>query len=1372
MKAHYTLFIVLLSFLCSVKLNAEQSPYIFRHIGVANGLPDNYVKSVFGIPDGRLGVRTTVLLSLYDGNQFVSFPYNSRGRYPIAYNHAIPEQYIDGHNRLWMKERGGLRVFDLTTERYITRVDSLFKDFGLEGKITDMFIDSEQRYWFVTPKSSVYMYDEKKGTLEQICAKDEFIEYYGTLQNVESKGNCAWMIHEKGVIRCYDTELKRFVRQEDFLIGKMFSGDRAVIKLMDNGDYWLMWDWGVGYYNSQSRRWQEVFTIPRDNYSILTSICVDGEGNVCVGGVTKGMYRIMRHNLSVTQIKEIPLQTGGIIHNDIHSLFFDSRSGGLWMGLFSQGLCYYHPSMDNFPVYNKENTQGQWNNEDVCAFAEDEQGNILLGTFRGLHLYHPSTGKVTVPYKELDHQICWVLYKDSKLRIWVGTYQQNLHCIDKGRVKSYLFPSETYQQDPDFSNVRAIIEDKKGRIWVSVYGGVGCLDVNTGKINLLVEKHPELKEYKTADALALDNDGRLIVGAYNGLYIYNQETDQVWIPERDDPSNRLFIHDSNKYNCILNDSRGVLWFGTQYALNIVTPDKQLYTLQEADGLPNATIQGIQEDNNHDIWISTINSICKIKVDKQGTDYNFHVVSFPTETGSQQDNLFDFHSLKARDGKIYFGRTNGFNVFSPENIFYDKFINYPVFTSLKLFNTTITPGMNYNGRVLLDKAVNYTRNIVLEYDENSITLDFSGVNFVNPLHTSFRYRLQGFDREWVEVFSNNGQGCAIYNNLPPGEYLFRVSAAGNDKVWGPESSFSIVIHPPFWDTVFARIIYFVLFCILLYGIIVYMNKKNHRKLVRMQHEEAERQKEELNQMKFRFFTNISHELRTPLTLILTPLDILKRKVTDESVSRQLNNIYRNAQELLNLVNQLLDFRKLEMKGEKLFLMNGDLEEFVTSIYNSFQPVAIEKHLEFTCQMSHQSLYMYFDRDKVHKIINNLLSNAFKFTSEGGRVTLSLSVEEKEGKRYAKISVSDTGVGISETELPYIFDRFYQVKNQEDEKLGSGIGLHLVREYVVLHRGEITVKSRPEQGTEFVVRLPMDLLPEEELLRMEEAHASEKIQLFEKDRSSDEEGGREDPALSSSNGDGRKKLLIVEDNKEFRTFLKEQLEEFYQVLEAADGEEGERYAIEQNPDLIISDIMMPKVDGIELCRRIKTNVQTSHIPVILLTARTADDIKINSYEVGADSYMSKPFNFDMLMVRIEKLIEQQEKRKQEFSKNIEVNPSSITITSVDEKLIQRALEYIEKNMDNTEYAVEELSRDLGMTRMNLYRKLQSITGNTPSDFIKSIRLKRAAQLLQGSQLTMVEVADRVGFSSASYFTKCFKDMFGVLPTQYAESHIKDE
>lgn len=1374
MKAHYTLFIVLFSILCSVKLNAEQSPYIFRHIGVADGLPDNYVKSVFGVPDGRLGVRTTVLLSLYDGSKFTSFPYNSRSWYPLAYNHVIPEQYIDSRNRLWMKERGGLRIFDLTVEQYVYNVDSLLKGFKLPGNISDLFIDSEKRYWFVAADLSVYMYDETTKMLEQICSNDEFIEYYGTLANVESRGKYVWMIHKRGIIRCYDTELKRFVRQETFLVGKLKPEDHVVIRILTNGDYWLMWDRGVSYYYANSNKWQEVITIAQDNYSLLTAMDIDREGNAWIGSVSKGVYIVSHHDLSVIQMADIPLQTGGTIHNDIHSLCFDFQNGSMWIGFFSQGICYYHSSMNKFALYNRQTTSGNWNNENVRALAETEQGNILLGTLKGLHRFNPHTRKIDIPYKELEHQICRVLYKDSYKRIWIGTFHDNLYCINNGKVSRFSCKGGGYQQDPDFSNIRAIVEDADRQLWISVYGGVGRLNSHTGEITLLSDRHPELKKYKNANVLAFDNEGRLIVGADNGLYFYDQKVDTVWIPERDDPSNKLFIHDSNKYNCILKDSRGLLWFGTQYGLNIVTPHQRLHTLQKEDGLSNTTIQSIQEDNNHDIWISTINSICKIEVNKSTDDYEFHVISFASEAGWQLDDLYDFCSLKAMDGKIYFGRLNGFNAFTPENMSSDTSVRRPIFTSLRLFSTAILPGIEYNGRVLFDKAINHIKGVELDYDENFVTLEYSGLNFINPSQTFFRYQLQGFDKEWMEVLSDNGQGRATYNNLPPGEYVFKVSTADNDKVWGSEAQFSFVIRPPFWETLTARIVYFILFCVLLYSFVLIINRRNHKKLLRMQEEKAQRQKEELDQMKFRFFTNISHELRTPLTLIITPLDILKRKITDESASKQLNNIYRNAQELLALVNQLLDFRKLEMKGEKLLLMNGDLEEFVTSIYNSFYPVAVEKNLDFTCRIPHQSLYMYFDRDKVHKIINNLLSNAFKFTQENGKVTLSLSVEEKGGKPCAKISISDTGVGISEEELPYIFDRFYQVRNWEEEKSGSGIGLHLVREYAVLHGGEVTVESHLGQGATFVVYLPIDLKPEEELLRVMNANPSKGTDSSEKAHFSDEHKQDEEQknVLSSQNGDNRERLLIVEDNKEFRTFLKEQLEEFYQVLEASDGEEGEQCAIDKNPDLIISDIMMPKVDGIELCRRIKTNVQTSHIPVILLTARTADDIKINSYEVGADSYMSKPFNFDMLMVRIEKLIEQQEKRKQEFSKNIEVNPSSITITSVDEKLIQRALEYIEKNMDNTEYAVEELSRDLGMTRMNLYRKLQSITGNTPSDFIKSIRLKRAAQLLHGSQLTMVEVADRVGFSSASYFTKCFKEMFGVLPTQYAESHIKDE
>lgn len=1350
MKTRYLYILFLLSALYTVKLQAEQVPYVFRHIGVANGLPDNYVKSIFHIPDGRLGIRTTVLLSLYDGSSFSNFPYDTKSNYNIEYNHVIPRQYVDTSNRVWMKERGTLRVFDLSTERYISNIDSLLFSFGLKEKICDLFIDSNHRYWFVTGGHSIYSYDPSEKKIERICRDDDFIQHNGTLREVASNGDLCWMIHRKGMIRCYDWKQKRFIRQEEFLVGKLKTEDQVILEMLDNGDYWLMWDRGIGYYNTQSNDWTEVSDIQFDDYNLLTSVCADNEGNAWVGSVSSGLYYIDKRNYSIVRMRSIPLLTGGTIQNDIHNIFFDKQTGGLWIGFFNQGICYYHPAMSCFPVYNSNNVSGVWKNETVRSMLEMDDETILMGTSKGLYRFHPKTGTMDMPYKELDHQICRILYKDSHGRIWLGTFHDGLYSIVNGKVRNYSYPNMNYQNDPDYSNIRTIIEDTKRRLWVSVYGGVGTFNPEDGKIDLLLNKHPQLRRFKTANTLEIDDEGCLIVGADNGLYIYDPDNDSVYIPELDDPGNVLFNHESNKYNCIMKDSRGVLWFGTQYGLNVVTGNHKIYRIGKEQGLFNTTIQSLQEDNNGDIWLSTINSLCKIRVEKEGDDYTFGVISFTSESGWQRDDLYEFSSLKTKNGTLYFGRVNGFNSFTPENISSGKSESSPLITSFRLFNIPVLPGEEHNGRVLFDEAISHVDNIVLDYDENFITLDFSGLNFINPSQTFFRYYLEGFDKGWVELQSENGQGRVTYNNLPPGQYVFRVTTAGNDKFWGKETHLTLTIQPPFWDTIAARTVYFILFCLAIAGLVMFMNRRNRRNIARMQQEEALKQKEELDQMKFRFFTNISHELRTPLTLIITPLEMLKRKMTDESAKRQLENMYRNAQELLTLVNQLLDFRKLEMKGEKLHLIKGDIKEFIIFIYNSFVPVATEKSFEYTCQTPSSALYMYFDRDKVHKIVNNLLSNAFKFTPEGGQICLSLMFEQKEGRSYAKIEVSDTGIGISEIDLPHIFERFYQVQHQKEDKLGSGIGLHLIKEYVHLHEGEVTVVSHPGRGSVFTVWLSADLEPQEKI-GCEEAVEEES----------------EVPAETQGSMDGRKKLLIVEDNKEFRSFLKEQFEERYEVKEAADGEEGEKVAIDENPDLIISDIMMPKVDGIELCRRIKTNVQTSHIPVILLTARTADEVKINSYEVGADSYMSKPFNFDMLMVRVEKLIEQQEKRKQEFGRNIEINPGSITITSVDEQLIQKALECMEKNMDNTEYAVEELSRDLGMTRMNLYRKLHAITGNTPSDFMKSIRLKRAAQLLQGSQLTIVEVADQVGFSSASYFTKCFKEMFGMLPTQYAEN-----
>lgn len=615
---------------------------------------------------------------------------------------------------------------------------------------------------------------------------------------------------------------------------------------------------------------------------------------------------------------------------------------------------------------------------------------------------------------------------------------------------------------------------------------------------------------------------------------------------------------------------------------------------------------------------------------------------------------------------------------------------------------------------------------MKYNQNFFAVEFSALNYVNPTQTIYRYRLDGVDTEWRELKTNDGIGRAVYTKLSPGTYKLSVQATNNNQQWDTHlAELTISIAPPFWKTIWAYSIYLVAVIALVYVLLSYSIRRN---ILRNE----KKQKEELDKLKFKFFTNISHELRTPLTLIITPLDSMIRKLNDEGLKSQLAGISRNAHELLNLVNQLLAFRKLEMNGETLNLSYCNVGEFVETIVPPFFDLARENGVYLEYNRPKTDVLLYVDQDKLRKIVNNLLSNAFKFTQPGG--TIRLSIETDEAAREIALYVSDTGCGIDRDEQAQIFDRFYQAKNQQNQT-GSGIGLHLVKEYAQLHNGNATVKSRLGEGSVFTVTLSKELKP----------------------------ATQHDASENPTSKDQRLKLLVVDDHAEFRNFLFNELSEKYAVLVAANGQEGLQKARAEQPDLIVTDVMMPVMSGTELCRALKSDVSISHIPVILLTAKTSDEAQIEGFEAGADAYLSKPFNLEILLLRIENLLEQQTQRKELFKKSIVIAPSSVATSTVDEELIRRALGHIEANLDNGNYSVEQLSKDMNMDRTGLYRKLTAITGQTPTEFVRSVRLKKAAQLLQ-TGLGVAEVAEQVGFGSSSYFTKCFQEEFGVKPSQY--------
>ena len=659
---------------------------------------------------------------------------------------------------------------------------------------------------------------------------------------------------------------------------------------------------------------------------------------------------------------------------------------------------------------------------------------------------------------------------------------------------------------------------------------------------------------------------------------------------------------------------------------------------------------------------------------------------------------------------------------------------------------------------IEKELNDVENVEFDYKQNIFSVSFASDNYNLPEKTQYMYKLEGFNNDWLTL--PLGVHNVTFTNLAPGKYVLRVKAINSDGYVGmKEATLGIVVNPPFWMSWWAYLLYTIGLVVVFFLARYRMLKREREKFHLQQIENEVAKNEEINNMKFRFFTNVSHELRTPLTLIISPLEGMLKETTDELQSTRLQLMYRNAQRLLHLVNQLLDFRKGEMSTHQLSLSEGDIISYVHSVCNSFLLMADKKHIQFSFFSGIDTFSMAFDADKVGKIVMNLLSNAFKFTPEGGRVTVM--IEHVAGTPdMLEIKIADTGIGISDVDKEHIFERFYQADHKGvEETTGNGIGLSLVRDFVTLHEGEVKVFDNIGTGSVFVIQFPVKHVETQVQLPPETGISIGEEEDKEIKEETREETERKDFPL----------LLIVDDNEDFRIFMRYSLELQYRVKLAVNGNEAWEMMQEELPDLVISDVMMPQMDGNELCRLIKQDKRTAHIPVILLTARQNTEAKLEGLQTGADDYVTKPFNMTILVLRIRKLIELSRYHRVTQGM-IDPVPSEIVITSLDEKLIEKAIKYVEDNMSRTELSVEELSRELGMSRVHLYKKLLQITGKTPIEFIRVIRLKRAAQLLRESQLHVSEVAFEVGFNNPKYFSRYFKDEFGVLPSVYQEKEGK--
>jgi len=808
---------------------------------------------------------------------------------------------------------------------------------------------------------------------------------------------------------------------------------------------------------------------------------------------------------------------------------------------------------------------------------------------------------------------------------------------------------------------------------------------------------------------------------------------------------------------VFKDSKDRIWFGFPNGLlTYLANEDSIVQISKVPDLEKFSIIGITDDPENNLWLITNSGIIKTFFDNKLNCKSFNVYY---EEDGLPDNVFRINSIcRISTGEIFAGTNKGIAIVPYPFISSEKeIITNLFFTSLKIFNKEIEPLEKHKNRIILFSALTDLKSITLTYRENIFSIEFAALNYFYPMSIRYQYKLEGLDTSWINTNANFR--IATFTNLPAGKYTLCLKAISTDEVIN--KNLQIIILPPFWKSKLAKWIYFILLILVIFLLreIIIRNERKRIAIIK-EREEAQRI-HNLDMMKINFFTNMSHELRTPLTLIISPLEKLINQINDTSIQQHLYTIKKNAYRLLQIVNQLLDFRKLDAFGLQYNPSMNDIVSFTHDIVLSFSDIAEIKGINYIFNTNIKELVMEFDPDKYEKILYNLLSNAFKYTFEKGTIAIELNFHEEINIHEEKpilfgeliLKIKDNGIGITEDMKEKIFDQFVQGKNISSLiEQGTGIGLALVKEYVNIHKGTIEIESTEGKGSCFVVKLPV-------------FKTSNKINKSELTETMVIQKEGIDSELIIQ---GQKTMLIVEDNEELRFYLKDNFKEKYKIYEAENGQKGLSIAIKVIPDIIITDIMLPLMDGITLCKKIKSNENTSHIPVIILTALSDIDNQVKGIETGADDYIIKPFNFKILEAKINKLVEKQKNKQEVFSNKIVIEPKEIAITSLDEKFMQKALDIVEKNINNPQFTVESLSNEMGMSRMLLYKKILALTGKSPIEFIRTMRMKRAAQLLMKSQLNVSEIAFMVGFNDAKYFSMCFKKEFNMLPSEYKKNY----
>jgi len=1340
MKRELILFVCLFGFI-AVGIGVNFPDLRFKHYTVESGMSANTIFAITQDNKGFIWLATSNGLNRYDGRMFKVFS-PSNDKLQKRTNNSVNCIMQAADECLWTGTDFGVAIFNPIDESFSYFSKTTKEGTKIQSIVYSIIKDRDDNVWIGTFSQGVFLYNQKKDELVQFLhnPNQKFSLSSNNIGRLfEDSRGVIWVLTFDNGICSYDKLKHRFrfsvppPKQESDRYDVMFEDSK--------GELWLgCYTSGVAKFDFRSGK--------------ITPMFGQGESILHVRGINEYAPGIMIFasddglsffNTNTQTGKTVKLDSNnpqGLNDNYAHSIFID-KEGGLWVGTYFGGVNYSSPSYNNFMLFNNMFGESRFPGRVVSVMCEDNKGNLWIGTDDSGLVYYDvksTSFKHFMPQKNKNslsyHNIHALLSDNNKL--WIGTYSRGLDCLDipTGKFKHYNLSTLPH------SSIYALYKDKSGAIWIGT-------PVGLAKYNKEKDCFELVKETSKTDVSCVieDEKGYMWVSTLtNGIFKLNKST-LKWYHYTYSNKNKNSLSSDAVYTLSVDENQN-LWVGTSGGgLCRYVYEKDEFQKYEQKEFPiNCSIYKIISDNGY-LWISTNMGLIRYQPEKS-------ILKIYNQSDGLQSTLFCPNSgLKTSDGTIYFGGINGFNSFNPKLLLQNTVLPNVVLTDFKLFNKSVSCQDENSS---LSKSILYDKDIFISHDKSMIEFEFAALSYMASEKNKYKYMLEGFDRTWIIA---DETAKATYTNLPAGKYVFRVKASNNDELWNETGAvIQLTVLPPFWRS--SLMILFYLLLVVAAGVYFHRRfKEKHEfkyqeSLIKINQEKEQ----ELLDAKMDFFTQIIHEIRTPLTLIMGHLDfVLKSNKRIKEVKEDLFVVQRNSNRLYDLVNQLMDFRKIEVGSMTLQFENIDVNQLIAQIYECYKFTAQSKQINIDLSLLPEPLVISSDNEALTKILNNLLSNALKFTKD----SISIVVQVDDNHNLLLISVSDNGKGIPPEERENIYKPFYQIQGTKSaDNIGTGIGLMLTDSLVTMLEGKIILTDSLSGGANFTLALPVVLASSAVDDVGELKSISDEVSHIYTD---DADVGGEHVTIN----DKLSTILIVDDNDDILKLLMKCLDPYYQIFSAKDATEGLKITKEHTLSLIISDIMMPDMDGFEFCSILKSNIETCHLPVILLTAKTNIEAKIEGLETGADAYIEKPFSLDYLIAQVNSLLRNREILLNRFANSPAVQSFTLAVSKLDVAFLKRVDEYIIKNMSETEFSIGALASEVGMSRSLYFSKFRALTGQTPNNYIRLARLKEAIKLLQDGETRINEICFIVGFNSPSYFAKCFYQQFGTLPSDYINS-----